>query len=102
MVRQAGVVWHACGGCGRDWPFPKGHHVDREWTCAVCVSTLVAELRRVAEMTTRDEPERQRINHEMNQKLRDDLCKLLGLSMAMSDWDLLEHVEVLLPKKVAP
>lgn len=45
-VRQAGVVWHQCAGCGRDWPFPTGipkdvnpeMHEWREWQCQVCAN----------------------------------------------------------------
>lgn len=41
-IRQAGVVWHACDHCGRDWPFPTGSTMVRDWRCAACVNALLA------------------------------------------------------------
>lgn len=38
-IRAAGVVWHACLRCRRDWPFPTGGHNDREYLCVVCVDS---------------------------------------------------------------
>lgn len=57
-IRQAGVVWHACDGCGRDWPFPMGippsvnpkMHEDRDWRCHACVQAALARVRRVTEL----------------------------------------------------
>lgn len=45
-VREQGVLWHACEGCGRDWPFPRGDYAAREWRCAVCLHAEWSRLRR--------------------------------------------------------
>lgn len=47
-LRAAGVVWHACTGSAREWPFPKGFHETREWLCHVCVSAQLARIYRAA------------------------------------------------------
>jgi hypothetical protein len=48
-VRREGVRWHACTACGRDWPFPAGHHEQRDWRCHACLEADVArELRAAA------------------------------------------------------
>ena len=57
-IRKAGLVWHPCAGCGRDWPFPMGVPVDdspethehREWICVVCAN---AEERRTTPLLKR-------------------------------------------------
>lgn len=50
QIRAAGVVWHACAYCGRDWPFPAGgprnQELDREWLCASCTSMAAARVMR--------------------------------------------------------
>lgn len=45
-IREAGVVWHACQSCGREWPFPTGYQEDREWLCHVCINAQLAKLAR--------------------------------------------------------
>jgi hypothetical protein len=45
-IRSAGVIWHACGGCGTDWPFPKGSEGERDWRCHNCVQADWATLQR--------------------------------------------------------
>jgi hypothetical protein len=49
-VRREGLRWHACTACGRDWPFPAGHHEQRDWRCHACLEADVArELRALQE-----------------------------------------------------
>lgn len=42
-LRERGIVWHDCHGCGNPWPFPVGvtpgtqAHEQREWLCHRCV-----------------------------------------------------------------
>ena len=50
-IRDAGVVWHACDGCGRDWPFPTGFGLERDWQCHVCTQALWATLQRRAALS---------------------------------------------------
>ena len=45
-IRAAGVIWHACHGCGTDWPFPRGFHENRDWRCHNCVQADWAKLQR--------------------------------------------------------
>lgn len=47
-IRAAGVVWHECQGCGREWPFPTGVTMGREWHCAICVNALWSKLQRLS------------------------------------------------------
>lgn len=47
-IRAAGVEWHECEACGRDWPFPKGFdpQMTRWFICAVCFYAEWSALRR--------------------------------------------------------
>jgi hypothetical protein len=42
------VIWHECRGCGREWPFPKGHDplYQRDFRCQVCVHAEWSKLQR--------------------------------------------------------
>jgi hypothetical protein len=49
LTKEAGVTWHECHGCGRDWPFPAGAKKaaeNREWRCHGCVNADWARLQR--------------------------------------------------------
>lgn len=46
-IRAAGVVWHGCDFCGIEWPFPKGHTLNREWRCANCAGVQWARAVRL-------------------------------------------------------
>lgn len=50
IVRNHGVAWVECAGCGREWPFPQGPpenpELRRDFLCHACLSAWRAALQR--------------------------------------------------------
>lgn len=52
-IKSAGVAWRGCQICGIVWPFPTGHHLEREYRCAGCCEAELARALRALDAERR-------------------------------------------------